>query len=111
MKRMPPSELLGQKASELAGDAKAEDLASELIRLGARKLIQEALEAEASERLGGERCERAGGEAPGWRNGYKQRRIDCAEGRLEIDLPQVRGTEEPFRLEPWEALVKGGIKM
>ena len=104
MKRIPPSELLEQKARELAGDAKAEDLTSELIRMGARKLIQEALEAEVSERLGRERYQRADGESPGWRNGYKQRRIDCAEGRLEIDLPQVRGTEEPFSLELWEAL-------
>jgi transposase-like protein len=104
MKRIPPSELLGQKARELAGDAKAEDLTSELIRMGARKLIQEALEAEVSERLGRERYQRADGESPGWRNGYKQRRIDCAEGRLEIDLPQVRGTDEPFSLELWEAL-------
>ncbi|MBC7231405.1 MAG: hypothetical protein H5T74_13585 [Actinobacteria bacterium] len=56
-----------QKARELAGDAKAEDLTSELLRLGARKLVQETLEAEVSERLGRERCQRACGESPGWR--------------------------------------------
>ena len=93
--------MLEKKAKELIGENEAENLTSELIRLGARKLIQEALEAEVAEKLGRERYQRSGGESPGWRNGYKQRRTGCAEGRLEIDLPQVRGTEEPFRLELW----------
>lgn len=104
MKRIPPSKLLEQKAREFAEKSEAENLTSELVRLGARKLIQEGLEAEVRERLGRERYERADGEPVGWRNGYKQRHIDYAEGRLEMDLPQVRGTQEPFRLELWEAL-------
>ncbi|MBC7246398.1 MAG: transposase [Actinobacteria bacterium] len=62
------------------------------------------MEAEVSEGLSRERYQCSGGESPGWRNGYKQRHIDCAEGRLEIDLPQMRGTGETFRLELWEAL-------
>src|SRR5690606_31211712 len=30
---------------------------------------------------------------PGLRNGYKRRHIDCAEGRLEIEVPQIRGVQ------------------
>jgi len=38
----------------------------------------------------------------GWRNGYEEGKVTTAEGLLEIALPRVRETEEPFhsRLSP-----------
>jgi putative transposase len=69
---------------------------SELIRLAARLIIEEALEAEASEVLGRERYERAEGRAAGYRNGLRTGRLATAEGALEYSAPQLRDTPEPF---------------
>lgn len=78
-----------------------------MVRLGARRLIQELLEQEVGEVLGRARYERRGDHGSGYRNGYKQRRLDCAEGRLDIELPQVRGTSRKPGL--WREL-KGRTK-
>ena len=84
-------------AQQLADQARegheVEDLTHALIRLGARKLIQELLEAEVTEQLGRDHDERRGPRQEGSRNGYKTRTLRCAEGRLAIDVPQVRGME------------------
>lgn len=50
--------------------------------------------------------ERKGEGAHGYRNGYKTRHLDTAEGRLAIDLPQVRDTNEPFSSALWGHLKK-----
>ncbi len=94
MTRIPPAEQLGQLAEQLAMGARqgteAEDLTSTLVRLGARKLIEELLEAETSDILGGRgRYQRRSAGQQGLRNGYKRRHIDCAEGRLEIEVPKL----------------------
>jgi len=46
----------------------------------------------------------------GWRNGYREGKVTTAEGFLELALPRVRETEEPFhsRLSP---LFKKGSDM
>src|SRR5690606_30642524 len=98
MTSIPPAEQLAQLAEQLAMGARqgteAEDLTSTLVRLGARKLIEELLEAETSDILGGRgRYERRHAGQQGLRNGYKRRHIDCAEGRLEIEVPQIRGVQ------------------
>ena len=104
MQRIPPSQQLDQLVQELRARQDETDLTSELMRLGARKMVQELLEAEVSEQLGRERYERQTDERTGYRNGYKQRRLDTAEGRLDIALPQVRDTAEPYRSVLWQAL-------
>jgi len=109
MTRIPPAEQLGQLAEQLAMEARqgteAEDLTSTLVRLGARKLIEELLEAETSDILGGRgRYERRHAGQQGLRNGYKRRHIDCAEGRLEIEVPQIRGVQGVCRPALWAAL-------
>src|SRR5690606_10501528 len=109
MTRIPPAEQLGQLAEQLAMGARqgteAEDLTSTLVRLGARKLIEELLEAETSDILGGRgRYERRHAGQQGLRNGYKRRHIDCAEGRLEIEVPQIRGVQGVCQPALWAAL-------
>ena len=56
MSRIPPSQQLAELARQLAEQARegteVEDLTHALVRLGARKLIQELLEAEVTELLG-----------------------------------------------------------
>jgi len=102
MTKVTPKERLAQIAEEMGQLTEPEDLTSELVRLGARRL----LEAEVTERLGRDRYERRPEGAEGYRNSYKQRRLDTAEGRIEVRVPQVRDAEAPFRLELWEAMRK-----
>ena len=104
MRRIPPSQQLAQLAEHRCRETDVEDLTSELVRLGARKLIQELLEAEVTETLGRAPYERREAGADGYRNGYKRRRLDRAEGRVPVDVPQVRQAAEPFRSTLWPAL-------
>lgn len=105
MKRIPPSDALEKLVQGLKNNSEASDLTGELIRIGARKLVQELLEAEVEEVLGRGYYERKS-DSSGYRNGYKKRRLDTAEGRLEIDLPQVRDAEEPYSSTLWSSLKK-----
>ena len=94
------------------------DRISELGRLGARLVIQRAVEDEVAAFLGRARYERTD-DAAGSRNGHRPRRIQTAEGEIMIAMPQVRGTLERFvsqvipdtrgivRTRPLEALVIG----
>jgi transposase-like protein len=69
---------------------------SDLVRLAARLILEEALEGEVRDRLGRERYERTEGEPTGYRNGYRMGRMKTAEGMVEYAAPQVRDTTEPF---------------
>ena len=101
---------------------------SELARLGARLIIQRAVEDEFDAWLGRSRYERRpDGErglrnyGDGYRNGYRPRRVQTAEGELQIEIPQVREAAETFasklfprtpkllRTEPLKALVIGAF--
>src|SRR5436309_14224849 len=69
---------------------------SELAKLGARLIIQRAVEDEFDAWLGRARYERqppdqreGRGEETGLRNGFRPRRLQTAEGELEIEIPQV----------------------
>jgi putative transposase len=102
-----------------AGDA--EGPLSELARLGARLIIQRAVEEEFDAFIGRARYERRPDAAPGKRNGWRPRRLQAAEGELRVELPQLREAAEPFtsklfprgkrllRTEPLRALVVGAF--
>jgi putative transposase len=100
----------------------------ELARLGARLIIQRAVEDEFDAWLGRARYERRPhdqreerGEDGGLRNGFRPRTMQTAEGELEIEIPQVRQAAETFasklfprtpkllRTEPLKALVIGAF--
>lgn len=118
--RIAPSVELEAELEQLlsAGIGDGERLA-EVGRLGARLVLQRALEDEVESFLGRARYERTA-EARGWRNGHRPRRVQTAEGELTVAMPQVRGTVERFvsriiphtrrivRTRPLEALVIGG---
>lgn len=104
MARIPPSKQLAAHAEKLKEQTDAADLVNQLVRLGARKLVQELLEAEVTDTLGREPYERRKASAAGYRNGYKPGRLDTAEGRLDVAVPQVRDAEDPFRSALWGAL-------
>ena len=95
---LPPSDQMSKRLFELLdGQAETEDLLSELMRRGTERLLQQALEEEVTDFLGRARYERSDEETPaGYRNGYRDRTIRTAEGRLKVRRPRVRETDEPF---------------
>lgn len=95
-KRIPPSSRLEQAIGELAevGDWSPDRL-SELGRLGARLVLQRAIEDEVDEFLGRAHYQRAP-DARGWRNGVRPRRVQTGEGELIVEVPQIRGAVERF---------------
>lgn len=102
----------------LLGGLDDPDRLAELGRLGARLVLQRAVEDELTAFLGRARYERTP-DAAGSRNGTRPRRVQTAEGELTIAMPQVRGTLTRFvssvipdtrtvvRTRPLEALVIG----
>ena len=97
MERIAPSARLEAQIEQLLGDelaANGEKL-SELGRLGARLVLQRAVEDEVTAFLGRARYERAP-EAAGSRNGTRPKRVQTAEGEISVDMPQVRGAAAAF---------------
>jgi transposase-like protein len=94
------------------------DRLAELGRLGARLVLQRAVEDELAAFLGRARYERTES-AAGSRNGHRPRRVQTAEGEIAIAMPQVRNSLTRFvstvipdtrtivRTRPLEALVIG----
>jgi len=70
-------------------------------------MAEQMLSAEVDEALGrGSYQRREEQSQAGYRNGYKGRSIRTAEGKIAVDVPQVRGREEPYRSAIWQALGK-----
>jgi putative transposase len=128
---VPPSAEIEARIDQLlavgVGDDPRESL-SELARLGARLIIQRAVEEEFDAWLGRARYERRPdyqrglrNYESGLRNGFRPRRVQTAEGELEIEVPQVREAAQTFasklfprtpkllRTEPLKALVIGAF--
>jgi putative transposase len=128
---VPPSAEMEAQIDELlavgVGDHPRESL-SELAKLGARLIIQRAVEDEFDAWLGRTRYERQPeyqrglrSYESGLRNGFRARRVQTAEGELSVEIPQVREAAETFasklfprtpkllRTEPLKALVIGAF--
>src|SRR4051794_8189856 len=121
---VPPSAEIEEQIDALlavgVGENPREAL-SELAKLGARLIIQRAVEDEFDAWLGRARYERRPEAPPGLRNGFRPRRVQTAEGELEVEIPQVREAAEPFvsklfprgtkllRTEPLKAMVIGAF--
>lgn len=89
--RISPAEQMRQSLEQFLGGgmASAGEPTSTLVRLAARVVLQEALEAEQRDVVGRDRYERGGDGR--YRNGYRCGHVDSAEGRIEVRVPQVRG--------------------
>jgi len=119
--RIAPSVRLEQQIEELLtkGFGEVADQLTELGRLGARLVLQRAVDEEVAAFLGRARYERTS-TATGSRNGTRPKPIQTAEGEISIAMPQVRNTAERFvsqvipdtravvRTRPLEALIIGG---
>jgi putative transposase len=90
MARVAPSERFRMELDEvLAGVGQEQDPVETIGRLGARLILQQALENEVSEFLGRGRYERAE-ETVSHRNGYEPRTVKTTSGPLELERPRVR---------------------
>ena len=128
---VPPSAEIEEQIDRLlavgVGENPRESL-SELARLGARLIIQRAVEDEFDAWLGRARYERRLAHQrglrnydSGLRNGFRPRRVQTLEGELEVAIPQIREAAEPFvsklfpcstkvlRTEPLRAMVIGAF--
>ena len=128
---VPPSAEIEEQIERLLSVGVSEnprESLSELARLGARLIIQRAVEDEFDAWLGRARYERRPdyqrglrNYESGLRNGFRPRRVQTAEGELEVEIPQVREAAETFasklfprgtklvRTEPLKALVIGAF--
>src|SRR3954471_8662135 len=121
---VPPSAEIEEQIDALlavgVGENPREAL-SELAKLGARMIIQRAVEDEFDAWLGRARYERRPEAPPGLRNGFRPRRVQTAEGELALEIPQGRPAGEPvvsalfprgtklLRTEPLKAMVIGAF--
>jgi putative transposase len=128
---VPPSAEIEAQIERLlavgVGDNPRESL-SELAKLGARLIIQRAVEDEFDAWLGRARYERRPEHRrglrnceSGLRNGFRPRTVQTAEGELSVEIPQIREAAETFasrlfprtpkllRTEPLKALVIGAF--
>jgi transposase-like protein len=99
-KRVTPSQRLRAEVDEVfAGGADLATAIEQVARIGARLLLQTALEAEATEFLGRERYARAStsdNARAGSRNGYGETTIKTTTGPVTLSRPKLRGTSEAF---------------
>jgi transposase-like protein len=90
MARVAPSERFRRELDEvLEGIDRESDPVEAVGRLGARLILQQALEDEVSEFLGRARYERSG-EPISHRNGYETRTVKTTSGPVELERPRLR---------------------
>jgi putative transposase len=128
---VPPSAEIEEQIDQLLAVGVGENpraSLSELARLGARLIIQRAVEDEFDAWLARARYVRRPDHrrklrnyGSGLRNGFRPRKVQTAEGQLEVEIPQVREAAETFasklfpmgtklvRTEPLKALVIGAF--
>jgi putative transposase len=94
MEKVAPSERFRSELDEvLAGVGGEEDPIEAVGRLGARLILQQALEDEVTGFLGRQRYERAG-ETVAHRNGYEKRTLKTTSGAMHLERPRVRDAKK-----------------
>lgn len=90
MEKVAPSERFRQELDEvLAGVDREQDPVEVVGRLGARLILQQALEDEVTEFLGRRRYQRAE-ETVSYRNGHEPKSIKTTSGSMNLERPRVR---------------------
>jgi transposase-like protein len=114
MEKLSPGEKLRKEVREfmegLQDVGSAEEALTQLVQLSTRLICQEGFEAHQRDYLGVGRYERGDGRR-GYRSGYERGHLDTAEGRLEVRVPQVRGSSDgPYRCSLYD-LLRGDSEM
>src|SRR4051794_35705359 len=96
MAKIVPSDRLRRELDNaLAGIGEHDDPVEAVARLGARLILQQALEDEVTEFLERERYQRADGEGSAvYRNGYEPRTVKTTSGQIELERPRIRSVSE-----------------
>src|SRR2546422_10112840 len=103
MSTVTANERLSQLGRELREELSSTgDLSSDLFLRAGKLVVEELLKAGVAETLNREPHERREQGQSGYRNGFKSRSLKTAEGKVAVEVPQVRefvsGTEEqPYR--------------
>lgn len=98
MDRIPASERTRERLKAvIEGRGEGSDVRSELVRLAARLIVEEALEGEATDALGRDYYARGAAPGAGYRNGTRIGRLKTAEGTIEYAAPQICERAVPFR--------------
>jgi hypothetical protein len=90
--RVPASERTSPRLRELLSDLPDGEALSEVMKLGMRKIVEEALEAEVSDALGRGYYERGSEPGRGYRNGTRT-------GRLAIGSRSTACSPYPFGID------------
>lgn len=99
-RRTPPSERARNDLVRLLsnGVGRNDNIVSEFVKVVARAVVQQLLEAEQADFLGGRgRYARRGARQRGSRNGYEPTSLRTEEGTIKVLVPQVRNLGEPYR--------------
>lgn len=98
-----PSERISNELSELFSNGKdtGEDLLGVILKKSLQKTIQEMLEQEIEKKLNRGYYERRSEEdnSEVYRNGYETKKFKTAEGKIPVEVPQLRNTIEPHSSE------------
>ena len=70
---------------------------TELIKLSAQLILEEALDAENRDALGRDCYEHGAEPGQGYRNGTRKGKLKTAEGMIEYSVPQIAGRDRPFK--------------
>jgi putative transposase len=98
MAKIVPSERLRRELDVvLAGVAESDDPVEAVARLGARLIMQRALEDEVTDFLGRERYERAGEGAAIYRNSYEPRTVKTTVSVRKVPAPLVAAPSRSVR--------------
>src|SRR3954464_15918904 len=110
MSNLPLEERLAQVGRDLRQElSDGKELAGNFFCRMGKLLVQELLNAEVGEALGRDKGQRREEGQAGYRNGYKARSLCTGEGKVEVDVPQVRGLEDgPYRSAIWQGLTAEG---
>lgn len=108
MERIPASARTREKLKRLMDGTGSNDgdAGSELVRLAAQLIVEEALESESRDALGRDYYARGAVPGAGYRNGYRRGRLKTAEGAIDYNAPQIADRAEPFRSKIRKALGK-----
>jgi len=103
-RKVKPSEVLNKSIQDLLrGEHPSEDLLTDLLRLGAQHILQQASEHEVDDFLGRGWYQRSDRDTDreshghrGYRNGYTPVSFKTTQGPITLRRPRVRDADEPF---------------
>ena len=95
--RVSPTDRIRSQIDDLfAADRDLGEVLEDVARLGARLILQTALEAEVTEFLGRDRYARGDRSRAGSRNGHAATTVKTTAGPVTLERPKLRGTDEAF---------------